>query len=177
MGPRAWWLVGMPRRKRERGKRIQYPISYAGTTLRPSRTYDREKKRERETKGGRMDGAEGKSKTGRELQRYTTQLVSSVFPSFGSQYSNSHLSPPPLPPPSPNLPNESALRPTSSSSILPAARYRLPNNLTDCSAHRLPARYPCPGFLPKCLRISCDPSFGRKKRGKEGMRFVENARV
>lgn len=39
---------------------------------------------------------------------------------------------PPSPVPPPNLPNESALRPTSS--ILPAARYRLPNNLTDCSA-------------------------------------------
>lgn len=89
---------------------------------RPTRTYDKERKGER---GGRSGEQE---QDGKRAPRYTTQLVSSVFPSFGSQYSNlpSLLFRPP------NLPNESALRPTSS--ILPAARYRLPNNLTDCSA-------------------------------------------
>jgi len=90
-------------RKRER-EWIQYPISYARTVPRASRTYDKEKEsqRGREKRRARVSERERKagwSRSKREREgppRYTTQLVSSVFPSFGSQYSDS-LSPAPSP--------------------------------------------------------------------------------
>lgn len=114
----ARWLEGMPREK-EKGSRYNTPYPTQGPP-RPTRTYDKERRRER------IAGSGGQKQDEKRAPRYTTQLVSSVFPSFGSQY------PTPLPSSPPNLPNESALlRPTSS--ILPAARYRLPNNLTDCA--------------------------------------------
>ncbi|KAG7209800.1 hypothetical protein KM043_011416 [Ampulex compressa] len=91
-GPRA-----MARRdateKRER-ERIQYPTSYAKATplLQPGAG---QRWRERGREGTRKGWIER-----RRIPRYTTQLVSSVFPSFRSQYSI------PVDPP-----NESAFRP------------------------------------------------------------------
>lgn len=138
-------------RKRER-ERIQYPISYARTTPPDANVRQREEER-------KIDWSGGQEQDGERAPRYTTQLVSSVFPSFGSQYSN--------PLPLPNLPNESALRPTSS--ILPAARYRLPNNLTDCSA---PATSGI-RVLVSFQNLSEYPEILMKKE-EERRRFVKN---
>lgn len=103
-------------RKRER-ERIQYPISYARTTPPDANVRQREEKRTSGSNGGQeQDG------------KRAPRIRHNSFPRY-SPVSGANT-PTPFPPP--NLPNESAIRPTSS--ILPAARYRLPNNLTDCSA-------------------------------------------
>ena len=66
------------------------------------------------------------TKRGRTTPLYDTQLVSSVFPSFGSQYS-----PRPLRPADSSDTAERVSSPTPGLlSNLPAARYRLPNKLT-----------------------------------------------
>lgn len=99
----------------------------------------RGKERERRTKGERMDEAQ-RAKARREEKSFTvydTQLVSSGIPQFREPI----LRDSPSPPPYPQIYRTSLLFVSLSlSSILPAARYRLPNNLTDCSAHRLPER-------------------------------------
>lgn len=125
-GPTARAIAGRDAtRKRER-ERIQYPISYARTTSppsRPLRTYGRKGEAEK----GRIKQRAKARREGREREVYDTTRFLGI-PQFREPILRL-----PFPSPSlPNLPNESALRPTSS--ILPAARYRLPNNLTDCSA-------------------------------------------
>lgn len=115
-GLRARWLEGMPREKEKgSGYNTPYPTQ---EPPRPTRTYDKERK------GERTAGMESKSKTERELHGIRHNSFPRYSPVSGAN------TPTPFSPP--NLPYESALRPTSS--ILPAARYRLPNNLTDCSA-------------------------------------------
>lgn len=119
MGPGRAMAGRDATRKRER-ERIQYPISYARTTPPDANVRQREEKR----KGDRSGGQE--QETERELHGIRHNSFPRYSPVSGA---NTPTAPPSSPP---NLPNESALRPTSS--ILPAARYRLPNNLTDCSA-------------------------------------------
>lgn len=84
-------------RKRER-ERIQYPISYARTTLRPSRTYDKERERKDVwSSGQKQDGTRAAVIRRNSFPRYS--------PVSGAN----------TPTPSallPNLPNESALRPS-----------------------------------------------------------------
>lgn len=63
-GPRTRWLEGMPREK-EKGSGYNTPYPTQGPP-RPTRTYDKERKRERVT------GMEGESKTERELHVYDT---------------------------------------------------------------------------------------------------------
>lgn len=76
----------------------------------------------------------------RERERRNNPVIrhnsfSSVFPSFRSQYS----APPTLGYSRTNLPSSSSSSPRPNLfSNLPAARYRLPNKLTECSAPRLP---------------------------------------
>lgn len=111
-GPRTRWLEGMLREK-EKGSG-QYPVSYARTTPPDANV------RQREGKGT----SGGQEQDGKRAPRIRHNSFPRYSPVSGAN------TPTPFPPP--NLPNESALRPTSST--LPAARYRLPNNLTDCSA-------------------------------------------
>lgn len=145
--------------EKEKGSGYNTPYPTQGPPHRPSRMYDRE----REEEEGRME-SRARARREERAPRYTTQLVSSVFPSFGSQYSNSPL------PPSPAL-SESTERvcSLSSSLSLPAARYRLPNNLTDCSAPATSAIR----VLVSFQNLSEYPAILTSVK-RRGGRFVEN---
>lgn len=85
-GPRTRWLEGMPREK-EKGSGYNTPYPTQGPP-RPTRTYDKERKRER------VAGVEGKSKTERELHG----IRHNSFPRY-SPVSGANTPPPPSPPP------------------------------------------------------------------------------
>lgn len=89
---------------------------------------DHPARRERTTKRGREKDWLERRRARARRKESSIRIRHNSFPRY-SPVSGANT---PTPLPLPNLPNESALRPTSS--ILPAARYRLPNNLTDCSA-------------------------------------------
>lgn len=129
MGP-VRSLEGMPREK-EKGSGYNTPYPTQGP---PSARHERTTKSERE----RMCGAAGKSKTGREPPLYDATRFLGI-----PQFREPILQPPP---PFYRIYRTSLLsvRPFSLSLSfslflllslsLPAAKYRLPNNLTDCSA-------------------------------------------
>lgn len=128
------------------------------------------RERERETKGGRMDEAEGKSKTGRELHG----IRHNSFPRYSPVSGANTPTPTPLPPPSKST--ERVCSPSDLlSSILPAARYRLPNNLTDCSAHRLPAW--CIRVLVSFQNLSEYPAILTSVERREGEKGGDLSRI
>lgn len=127
MGP-VRSLEGMPREK-EKGSGYNTPYPTQGP---PSARHERTTKSERE----RMCGAAGKSKTGREPPLYDAtrflgipqfrEPILQPPPPFYRIYRTSLLSVRPF--------SLSLSHSFSFSLSLPAAKYRLPNNLTDCSA-------------------------------------------
>lgn len=85
-GPRTRWLEGMPREK-EKGSGYNTPYPTQGPP-RPTRTYDKERKRER------VAGVEGKSKTERELHGIRHNSFPRYSPVSGA---NTPTPPPPSP--------------------------------------------------------------------------------
>jgi len=153
-GPRTRWLEGMPREK-EKGSGYNTPYPTQG--LHPAW-------RERMTKRGKAkEWLEWRARARRKESStvYDTTRFLGIL-----QFREPILQPLPLRPP--NLPNESALRPTSS--ILPAARYRLPNNLTDCS---VPATSGI-RVLVSFQNLSKYPAILTWKEEGRRRRFVEN---
>lgn len=166
MGPRARWLGRDATEKKRKGEadtiphilRRDHPPPVANV-----RERERERPREREEEWTKQ---RAKARREESFTVYDTTRFLGIPPQFREPILQLQ--------PSLQIYRTSLLSVRLFSSILPAARYRLPNNLTDCSAHRLPARYPCPGFLPKPLRISCDPYLdGKERRGGTRRRFVE----
>jgi hypothetical protein len=84
-GPRTRWLEGMPREK-EKGSGYNTPYPTQGLP-RPTRTYDKERKRER------VIGVEGKSKTEREFHGIRHNSFPRYSPVSGA---NTPTRPPPL---------------------------------------------------------------------------------
>lgn len=114
-------------------------VSYAKTG--PHFYRDSLSKQGQETRDEKRKG-EGEREREEEQPRHNS--FSSVFPSFRSQYS--------IPSPPPTLGYSRTSRPpplVPTFSNLPAARYRLPNKLTECSALRYPRVLV--SFLPESL--------------------------